>query len=1064
MYTVAVCAGILDVEAYQLLDTRPTNAFQSMRQGLHKDHRINDHKVPLNPKLSALHRTAIGTGADPGSSLDLGGSIDVGDSRDPSYTRNPQSRLGSTVLSDEQRSKMMAQRSKMMASLHFKQRDARLMSLKPAQAKTCRWMLKKVHYRDWMNAERLNQHRGFFWIKGKPGTGKSTMMKFLFSEARKTMKGHIILSFFFNARGDDLEKSTSGLYRALLLQILEKVPETQSILDYYDVPGFETVENNGWQDEMLRELFTLSLKELENQRVVCYVDALDECPEEDVRDMISFFEELGELEKVAEFRLCFSSRHYPEISIRTGLQLVLESEQEHTDDMTLYVDTHLNLGNSSQAEDIRAEILRKSSGIFLWVHLVIPILNKEYDRGRIKALKKRLAEIPTGLHDLFIDMLTRDQKNVDSFLVGVQIILFALRPLSPEEFREAVETYFEDNFTLEDCDLAQMTSENLRKFVLDTSKGLAEITRSKEPTVQFIHESVRDFLIKEGGLNTLQPTTRNPEATGHDTIKKICSLQLDLFGRARRNEYGNNIYAHPLWYEERRKEIEKKHHSIHYAVEYILYHANWAQKLGIDQLSFLEHFSMANWTIGYNWTKTWSAHINEHLLYALGETGLADLIRVHPQRAQHFEMKGGPYGSILLAAMFGGHSAAARALMDLPPLPEEGSTKSAEAKPLPKFSLKMKNFNKRRSLLSYACEFGDTDIIRSVWKTASFNEDRESIEQCFLYAASEAVVDTLAEWGAFTVIDGDSEDTAEEFSPLHEDGSPSDNSLHHVKMALRKDPSIVDNMFTWHNSQDMLSYAAAKGFDQIARMCFKYTIAEHREAAFVSGINGQDNQSSRISVIEYLIEKGIPADPDTNRKISSSLFDMILLPHNEEVVALLTRTLILDLEIRSSEGMTVLSWAIKQGQKSYVKLFLSAGSDPTTRDNNGHTPLMWAIRMGDLQSFHLILEHEKCEPNAQDQSGRTALSWCATPADDCAIEMGRDLLRRADVDPNLTEHSGQTALMRAVRSGNPKLVKAFLTSDLIDPDLGSHSRSTPLRLAFKLYDEERHRVFWEISR
>ncbi|KAK3371504.1 hypothetical protein B0T24DRAFT_706512 [Lasiosphaeria ovina] len=284
------------------------------------------------------------------------------------------------------------QQKELIEGLRFKQMDARLLTLKTAEAKTCRWLLKNEHYRDWTDAEKLTDHHGFFWIKGKPGTGKSTMMKFLFLEAKKAMRGSLVLSFFFNARGEDLEKSTSGLYRALLLQLIEKAPETRTILDYYGPSGFSAIKENGWQNETLREAFAMALAKLGGRRVVCFIDALDECPEDDVRDMVSFFEELGDLEKEAEFRVCFSSRHYPEIGIRTGLQLSLELEQEHTADVSLYVDTHLKLGNDPCAEDIKAEILRKSSNIFLWVVLVIPILNKEFDRGRIKALKKKLIE------------------------------------------------------------------------------------------------------------------------------------------------------------------------------------------------------------------------------------------------------------------------------------------------------------------------------------------------------------------------------------------------------------------------------------------------------------------------------------------------------------------------------------------------------------------------------------------------------------------------------------------------------------------------------------------------
>lgn len=189
----------------------------------------------------------------------------------------------------------------------------------------------------------------------------------------------------------------------------------------------------------------------------------------------------------------------------------MEKEQDHGDDIRLYIDSQLKIENTPQADDIKAEILRKSSGIFLWVALVIPMLNKEHDRGRTKALKRRLDEIPAGLRDLFIDILTRDCNNVDEMVLCVQLILFAKRPLSPQELYVALLTGFDDQ-PQDPFNAAEVTAEVLRKFILDVSKGLAEITKSMPPTVQFIHESVRDFLLKESGVNKLSNGEKNIEA------------------------------------------------------------------------------------------------------------------------------------------------------------------------------------------------------------------------------------------------------------------------------------------------------------------------------------------------------------------------------------------------------------------------------------------------------------------------------------------------------------------------------------------------------------------------
>jgi hypothetical protein len=86
------------------------------------------------------------------------------------------------------------------------------MTIKTAHAKTCKWLLKKSEYLDWLDVTKQGEHHSFLWIKGKLATEKSTLMKFAFANARKVMKDRIVISFFFNARGVDLEKSTIRMY------------------------------------------------------------------------------------------------------------------------------------------------------------------------------------------------------------------------------------------------------------------------------------------------------------------------------------------------------------------------------------------------------------------------------------------------------------------------------------------------------------------------------------------------------------------------------------------------------------------------------------------------------------------------------------------------------------------------------------------------------------------------------------------------------------------------------------------------------------------------------------
>src|SRR5215469_1978461 len=291
----------------------------------------------------------------------------------------------------------------LLESLRFGQIESRQMTIKKAHAKTCKWLFEKSEYLDWLDATKLVEHHGFLWIKGKPGTGKSTLMKFALASARRMMKDWIIASFFFNARGEDLEKSTIGMYRSLLLQLLERVPELQCIFDSLGLTPSSSSEYYQWSVESLKELFVQAIQSLGLFSLVCFIDALDECNEHQIRDMVSFFEHVGGLAISAgiRFQVCFSSRHYPHISIRKGLGLVLEGQEGHNQDITNYLDSELKIGHSKLAEQIRGELQEKASGVFMWVVLVVEILNKEHDDGRIHALRQRLRDIPGDLHELF---------------------------------------------------------------------------------------------------------------------------------------------------------------------------------------------------------------------------------------------------------------------------------------------------------------------------------------------------------------------------------------------------------------------------------------------------------------------------------------------------------------------------------------------------------------------------------------------------------------------------------------------------------------------------------------
>lgn len=215
-----------------------------------------------------------------------------------------------------------SEKKDLMERLRFPQLDARLANLRKAESHTCDWIMQRKDYREWLESNDLKACNGLFWIKGNPGTGKSIITKFLYQRLQGQLRretGKLAIPFFFNARGNRFERSTLGLYQSLLFNLFTIEPSLQEALDHCQRSGYYNIIESGWQLQMLKEVLeeAVTLLQEQGKQLYCFVDALDECPEDDVQDMVLYFENLVGNTDSRHFRVCFSSRHYPQISIRT---------------------------------------------------------------------------------------------------------------------------------------------------------------------------------------------------------------------------------------------------------------------------------------------------------------------------------------------------------------------------------------------------------------------------------------------------------------------------------------------------------------------------------------------------------------------------------------------------------------------------------------------------------------------------------------------------------------------------------------------------------------------------
>ncbi|KAI0105683.1 hypothetical protein GGR51DRAFT_560155 [Nemania sp. FL0031] len=534
--------------------------------------------------------------------------------------------------------------TELLDCLNFPDANERQSSIKTAHEHTCSWVFKNTTYSSWFDVEKTSLANRFLWIKGKPGSGKSTLMKFLFTDATQRLGSHKVISFFFHARGADLQKTTTGLYRSLLYQLINKDPSLRSILDYTAILCPDQKEMINWADDVLTELLTHAIRDLRGDRVICFIDAIDECNDEQVRDMISFLYRTCRAELSNHFSVCFSSRHYPHISIPAGQQIILETQDDHHRDVAAYIESELRIGSSSRSERIKAEILRKSSGIFMWVVLVINILNREYDKGHVHLLQRRLRELPNTLHDLFRDIVKRDSDDIGDLIICLQWTLFSKTRLTLEELYFAIMSKIPlDAWNLFDLD--DISSQDMERFIVNASKGLVEsITGRGNSVVQFIHESVRDFLLDERSPSALWPELRGSFfASSHDSLKGCC---LAAINSAFQSD-GISLKVHtPL-------EAQISVPFLDYATGNLLFHANAAEAGGISQTKFLREFPLQRWLAVQNIYSQFYPP-DSTILYILATKGLGALLTNHIKHTEQIDTRGEQYGLSILSAIMNG--------------------------------------------------------------------------------------------------------------------------------------------------------------------------------------------------------------------------------------------------------------------------------------------------------------------------------------------------------------------------------------------------------------------------
>ena len=272
----------------------------------------------------------------------------------------------------------------------------------------------------------LEEGSATYWISGKAGSGKSTLMKFICQDPRteaalRSWSGSnevFITIFYFWSPGSQLQKSLAGLLRSLIYHIMDRFRDLMPILtSSMGSAQYRLQQLPTWTEHRLCATLQHLLSDgLEKHRLCIFIDGLDEF-DGDYNILLDLVRYLRQSTKV---KFCLSSRPYQAFEDEFGSSAMLKLQDLTEPDIRRYVSEKLdraplkvskvshpwfNLGDTANM------IVYRAKGVFLWVNLAVRDQLEGIRNGDdAEQLRQRLELLPEKIEELYGHMLQKIDK------------------------------------------------------------------------------------------------------------------------------------------------------------------------------------------------------------------------------------------------------------------------------------------------------------------------------------------------------------------------------------------------------------------------------------------------------------------------------------------------------------------------------------------------------------------------------------------------------------------------------------------------------------------------------
>ncbi|KAI1087501.1 hypothetical protein F5B19DRAFT_475367 [Rostrohypoxylon terebratum] len=298
-----------------------------------------------------------------------------------------------------------------LMSLQTPETFSRFLEIENRFQNTFSWVYKSG-FNQW-----LQNDTGLFWIRGKPGSGKSTLMKFIYQDERTSYllsdwsggKEYIQAAFFFHHRGSALQKSFEGLLRSIILQLISMKPALRKFV--HDNPDLNT---GSWELKVLQQSLDGMLRQEEVPLHLClFLDALDEY-DGSLEFLCLFLQNLVAIppKPNKQIKVCFSSRPRDIFTKKFRGCAGFQIHDFTRNDIKDYCSGSIEEEKLPSTELIKSwipEIVTRSRGVFLWVKFLIKRIAALAKTTTINntEMERLLHSFPAELDLLYTELIQR---------------------------------------------------------------------------------------------------------------------------------------------------------------------------------------------------------------------------------------------------------------------------------------------------------------------------------------------------------------------------------------------------------------------------------------------------------------------------------------------------------------------------------------------------------------------------------------------------------------------------------------------------------------------------------